>query len=56
MCEKSAKSGQFLSRVMKNMHYGPISQKKAVTIFFKFTFLECVEGPQQHPIERYLEV
>ncbi len=26
--KKSAKNGQFLSKVMKNMHYGPISQKK----------------------------
>jgi hypothetical protein len=30
--------------------------KKAITIFLKYTFLECGEGPQQHPIERYLEV
>jgi hypothetical protein len=52
MFEKSAKNSQFLSKVMKNMHYGPISQKKLISIFFKFTFLECREGP----IERYLEV
>ncbi len=34
MCEKSSKNGQFLSKVMKNKHYGPISQKKAITMFF----------------------
>jgi hypothetical protein len=55
MCEKSAKNGQFLSKVTKNKHYGPISQKSHNN-FFKYAFLECGEGPQQHPIEKYLEV
>jgi hypothetical protein len=54
MCEKSAKNGQFLFKLIKKWHYGPISQKSH-NDFLKYKFLECGKGPQQHPIERYLE-
>jgi hypothetical protein len=33
ICGKSAKNGQFREKVMKNMHYGPISQKSHTDFF-----------------------
>jgi hypothetical protein len=56
-CVKSPlKMVNFFRKSWKISTMGRFLKKKAITIFFKYTFLECGEGPQQHPIERYLEV
>jgi hypothetical protein len=44
MCQKSAENCNFLAKISKNLHYGPIS-KKSQKEFLKYTFLEVGRVP-----------
>jgi hypothetical protein len=48
---KSTKNSQFIVKITKNYHYGPISQKVRYTIFYNIPFWKAPMVPSNIPPE-----